>query len=317
MASSILCIGTTPALQRVMVFPRVSIGEVNRARQTREGIAGKSINVAKVLHALGGRPHALSFVGGPGGEAVRRELAARKISSDLIELPTPVRLCVTVIDEASGQVTELVEESRPVEAGMFEQFLRRVQRRLPGCRAAVMSGTIASGGPADLYARCVHVAREAGALAVVDATGKALELALEARPDVVKPNRNELATTVGTPLPDEPSVWAAMRELGQRGAARVVVTSGKKPVQAWDGSRAWRITVPEVKAINPIGSGDAFTAGLTLHLIRGDDLGEACRWGTAAGAANALTPLAGELDRAEVDRLARDIKVEPVSLPHA
>ena len=51
---------------------------------------------------------------------------------------------------------------------------------------------------------------------------------------------------------------------------------------------------PRVRVVNPIGSGDAFTAGLVSRLVRGDDLGEACRWGTAVGAANALTPMAGE-----------------------
>ena len=62
---------------------------------------------------------------------------------------------------------------------------------------------------------------------------------------------------------------------------------------------------PHIVAVNPIGSGDAFAAGLVWRLLRGDDLGEACRWASAVGAANALTLMAGEVDRDEVDRLAR------------
>ena len=42
----ILCVGTTPAAQRVMVFDRLIAGEVNRARITLDGFAGKSVNVA-------------------------------------------------------------------------------------------------------------------------------------------------------------------------------------------------------------------------------------------------------------------------------
>jgi fructose-1-phosphate kinase PfkB-like protein len=64
--------------------------------------------------------------------------------------------------------------------------------------------------------------------------------------------------------------------------------------------------------VNPIGSGDAFTAGLIWRLVRGDDLGEACRWGSAAGTANALTAMAGEVNRADVDRLAPEVDVRRI-----
>jgi tagatose 6-phosphate kinase len=104
----------------------------------------------------------------------------------------------------------------------------------------------------------------------------------------------------------------AMRELCERGAQLVVVSAGKEPVLAFDGKSFWRITVPRIKAVNTIGSGDAFTAGLVWRLVRGDDLGEACRWGSAAGAANALTPMPGEVNRTDVDRLAREIEAQKI-----
>ena len=49
----ILCLGTTPTMQRTMLFPRVRIDEVNRAAEVREYASGKSVNVAKVLKTLG------------------------------------------------------------------------------------------------------------------------------------------------------------------------------------------------------------------------------------------------------------------------
>ena len=64
--------------------------------------------------------------------------------------------------------------------------------------------------------------------------------------------------------------------------------------------------------VNPIGSGDSFTAGLVWRLLRGDDLGEACRWAATAGAANALTAGVGEVERAEVERLAREVEVQRI-----
>ena len=98
---------------------------------------------------------------------------------------------------------------------------------------------------------------------------------------------------------------SAMRELCERGAQRVVVTAGKEPALAFDGRSFWRVQAPRIDAVNPIGSGDAFTAGLVWRLLRGEDLGEACRWGSATGAANALTMMAGEVHLNDVERLVR------------
>lgn len=306
----ILCLGPTPAAQRVMIFHRLTLDAVNRAHTTLDGAAGKAVNVAKVLRTLGETVVATGFAGGDRGEFIRQALADRGVAVDFVPVPERTRQCVTVIDEAGGTVTELVEESRPVASAAYEALAASLQRHLPACRAVVLSGTLTPGGPVDFYRRCAGAAHAAGVWCGVDAQGPPLLAALEARPDLVKPNRAELAATTGRELPDEPAVFAALRELHARGAQRVVVTAGAAPTLAFDGRTFWRITPPRIRALNPIGSGDAFTAALTARLARGDDLGEACRWGAAAGAANALTPMAGEVERAQVEVLVNELCVE-------
>jgi tagatose 6-phosphate kinase len=309
----ILCLGPTPALQRVMVFRKLVLNEVNRAVTTLDGIAGKGVNVAKVLQALGGRPVALGFVGGERGRTLRTALLERRIEMDFIVVAAPTRQCITVIDEAAGIQTELVEESKPVSKANYNSLYAAVERRLPKAQAIVMSGTLTPGGPERFYARCVRLAREVGVLSIVDAKGPPLLQALKARPGLVKPNLSELAATVARDLGDEKQTLRAMRDLHAQGAERVVVTAGKRCTLAFDGQTCWRIIPPKVKAVNPIGSGDAFTACLTWRLLQGDSLGEACCWASAAGAANALTLMAGELEPRVVKRLFRLVRQEEVN----
>jgi tagatose 6-phosphate kinase len=308
----ILCIGTTPALQRVMVFGKLALDSVNRASKTLDGVAGKSVNVAKVLHALGERVLATGFLAVDRGVEIAKDFDSRGISHEFVTVPGQTRQCITVIDESSGAITELVEESHAASEAAYEQLLSIVRKRAEGCRALVMSGTITPGGPPDFYQCCTKTARETGALPVVDAQGPVLLAALKARPGLVKPNRTELSATVGRMLEDETAVITAMREMHDRGAQRVVVTAGKNPTLAFDGENVWRVESPLIKAVNPIGSGDAFTAGLAWRLVQGDNLGESCRWAAAAGAANALTLMAGELDKKDVERLAGKAKVERI-----
>src|SRR5207247_10357179 len=116
--------------------------------------------------------------------------------------------------------------------------------------------------------------------------------------------------TGGRALSDERGRMSAMRELHARGAQQVVVTAGKEPALAFNGRSFWRVRAPRIAAVNPIGSGDAFTAALIWRLLRGEDLGEAFRWASAAGAANALTTMGGEVAAQEVECMVKVCAVE-------
>src|SRR5437763_763870 len=141
----ILCIGPTPAVQRVMVFRKLTLNEVNRATTTLDGPAGKSTNVAKALAALGERPVATGFLGGTRGERLRRALEARGIGCDFSE-SGQTRQCVTIIDELNGTQTELVEESQPLALADYDRLEAIVSGRIKECRAVIMSGTLTPGG---------------------------------------------------------------------------------------------------------------------------------------------------------------------------
>jgi tagatose 6-phosphate kinase len=308
----ILCIGTTPAAQRVMVVRSLELDAVNRAKTTLDGFAGKSINVAKVLAALGAQPTAAGFAGGDRGRELLKVMASLGIGLNFVEVAASTRQCISVLDEAAHTVTELVEESASVSSEDYASLLAIIRKRLPGCSAVVMSGSLTPGGPTDFYRVVTSWAGELGVLSVVDAQGPVLLEALAAKPGLVKPNRSELAATVQRPLKTEKQVISAIQEILEGGAGRVVVTAGKSSALACDGQTAWRIHSPEILPLNPIGSGDAFTAGLVWRLTQKDSLGEACRWAAAAGAANALSLMPGDLDKREVERLVKEVKVEQI-----
>lgn len=122
--SRILCVGTTPAVQRVMIFPKLTLDALNRSAVTLDGAAGKAVNVAKVLKALGQEPVVTGFIDGDRGEFLRAVLAEKGIEFDFVAVKTRTRQCITVIDESGGTHTELVEESRPVGLADLMAFPR-------------------------------------------------------------------------------------------------------------------------------------------------------------------------------------------------
>src|SRR6516165_1301140 len=125
----ILCIGPTPAAQRVMIFRAWTRDMVNRATTTLDGAAGKSINVAKVLKALGEQPCATGFLGGDRGEHLRGILLEQGVELDFVTVQARTRQCITLVDESDATHTELVEESRPVTADDYDRLMAIIRRR--------------------------------------------------------------------------------------------------------------------------------------------------------------------------------------------
>ncbi len=102
----IVCLGTTPTVQRTMTFDRLALDEVNRAKTVDEYASGKSVNVARVAHLLGADVLELGFVGGDRGEFLRRALTEEGVRHDFVSVGPRSRLCTTVIDSSTGTVTE-------------------------------------------------------------------------------------------------------------------------------------------------------------------------------------------------------------------
>jgi tagatose 6-phosphate kinase len=305
----IVCLGTTPTVQRTMTFDRLALDEVNRARAVDEYASGKSVNVARVAHLLGADVLELGFAGGDRGDFIRRALSEEGVHHDFVTVGPRSRLCTTVIDSSTGAVTELVEESAEVAARDWLELRAKFTAAVRRAKVCVLSGSLPPGGPPDFYARCAAIARAAGAVTVVDSRGEPFRLAVReaAGTVIVKLNRNELALTLGVPLENADQFRAALRSCVPP-AAGALVTMGAAGAVAFDGARAMRIATPKVVALNPIGSGDAVAAGLAVALERGAAFIEACVLGIACGAANAITQRAGYVRPQDVNALLADVR---------
>jgi tagatose 6-phosphate kinase len=298
----IICLGLTPTVQRTMTFRNLRVDGVNRAASVLEYASGKSTNVARVLHALGKPVMALGCLGGERGSRFREDLNRAGIPNDFLSVDAETRLCTTVIDQSTGTATELVEESRALRGRDYDAILEKLAMRLMRAKGLVMSGSLPPDAPEDFYASCLQMAGR-NLPTVLDASGSSLLKALKWHPLVVKPNVSEIERTLDADVDDEPSLRGAMRELVAMGAGWVVVTRGAQSVLITNGKAFWEIVPPKVAVVSPIGSGDATAAGIMAGLADGMDVPTACKIGVACGAANAMTPLAGYVDREDVDRL--------------
>jgi tagatose 6-phosphate kinase len=308
----IVTLGTTPALARSMIFERVELDAVNRAREVRVAAAGKSVNVARVSHTLGEPVRCTGFIGGDSGVTLKCDLDALGITHAFVETASPTRVCVTVIERGPARATELIEEPGPVTPGEADALLLAVRGLASIATTLVCSGTLAPGLPGDFYRVCIRAARDVNRSirCIVDARGIALRHAAEAGA-IIKCNRAELGDCVGEPVDTDPQLDHAIASVLVMGAVAAVITDGTRPTHVADAHTRATINTPTVPVVSPIGSGDALAGGLAAGLERGLKLLDAARLGVACGAANAQTPIAGQVDPVEVNRLHQTLRREP------
>ncbi len=184
-----------------------------------------------------------------------------------------------------GTTTELVENGRPLSQDELDAYARAYEESVMGANMAIITGSLPSGTPHTFYRRLVEKTR---CPCVLDFRGEGLLSVLEFEPLVIKPNRQELAATLGQPVESEPSLLAGMRSLNARGARWVLVTQGASDVWLTSKTQTHRFRPPKIeKLVNPIASGDAMAAAIAWGVINGKSMPESVCIGIAAAGQNA------------------------------
>ncbi|MEV5484913.1 1-phosphofructokinase family hexose kinase [Streptomyces sioyaensis] len=294
----ILTVTLNAALDITYRVPRLRPHATNRITEVSERPGGKGLNVARVLAALGHRTVATGFAGGGTGEALRALLAETAVTDALVPVGGATRRTVAVADTATGDTTQLNEPGPVVTPAEWDTFLGTYRELLGEAQAVALCGSLPPGVPVDVYARLTRAARSAGVPVLLDTSGEPLRRGLAARPDLAKPNADELAALTGSTEP-----LRAARDARRRGAHAVAASLGPAGMLAVTAAGAWQAAPPRRIAGNPTGAGDSAVAGLLSGLVEQLSWPERLTRAVALSAATVRAPAAGEFDPATYEEL--------------
>jgi fructose-1-phosphate kinase PfkB-like protein len=345
----ILAAGLSPAWQQIMVFDEFSPGEVNRACEVHWCGSGKVLNVGIALSRLSrGRSAAplsspgevgrgekretdhstlslpspsegegfqcrtLSVIGPRARAAIEPEFEELGVDCRWIEAAAETRICTTIIDRSTGRTTELVENAPLLTTDEVERFRVAFAEEAARANVFVLTGSLPPGCESRHVAESLRDSEaRLGETRPLAIRGPELLAALACRPFCVKPNRDELAATLGRQLVLDDDLHAAMRELNDRGAEWVVVTQGAQAVWALHEGKAYKFQPPRIEnVVNPIGSGDCLAAGIAWAIASGKEMVEAIQLGIAAACDNVGQLLPARIDPGRIAELQRRVRTE-------
>jgi tagatose 6-phosphate kinase len=279
----------------------------HRVTEVTERPGGKGVNVARVLASLGHEVTVTGFTGGATGRAVRDGLTGTaRLADALLPVAGATRRTIAVVDERTGDTTQLNEPGPLITPAEWNTFQEAYEELLAGVSAVALCGSLPPGVPVGAYAALVRTARAAGVPVLLDTSGEPLRRAVAARPDLIKPNADELAELTGSHEP-----LRATQDARRRGARAVVASLGADGLLAVTGEGRWRAAPPARVRGNPTGAGDSAVAGLLSGLAERLPWPDRLARAVALSAATVLAPVAGEYDRAAYQELLGRVTVLP------
>ena len=287
-----------PCLDYVVGVDNLTLGAVNRVATEAVMAGGKGVNVSIVLKNLGHPSCALGFLAGFTGDEIARRLQLQGVDTDFIEVSHGMsRINVKV---KSAEETEINGIGPDIAPSDIEALYTKLDA-LTSDDILVISGSVPTVLPGDIYERIMERLEGRGIRIVVDATRDLLMNVLAFHPFLIKPNNHELGEIFGVELKAREDVVPYAKKLQELGARNVLVSmAGEGAVLVAENGDVIESPSPKGTVVNSVGAGDSMVAGFIAGYLESDGSYEqAFRMGVCTGSASAFSLGLAERDQVE------------------
>lgn len=306
----VITVTLNPALDKTLSIGNFTLGTVNRVENIRYDIGGKGINVSKVLKNFNINSVCTGFLGGVWESYFEKELKERKIETKFVHIGGDTRTNTKVVDSINKVYTDINEAGPNISSEELSCFLENFNALCNKEDIVVLSGGVSSSIPVDIYGSLIKLAKQKGAVTVLDADGELLKHGIKEKPDIIKPNIHELQKLMGFDDEDESAVIKAAKQLIEGGVRKVLVSLGEKGAIyiTEDGVHFCEGLKVDVKST--VGAGDSMVAALVYSLINNLKDKETLAFANACGAASVEMEGTEACSLDDVNKLLDKVKVK-------
>lgn len=305
----IVTVTMNPAIDKTAYIEKFEHGGLNRIKNVFSDAGGKGINVSKTIHELGGNTVATGFLGGSSGIIIEKVLKENNIKSDFIKIKNEIRTNLKVVEE-NGFVTELNEPGPVISEDELNQLLNKLENYADKNTLFILAGSIPNGINKNIYKTIIEKVKSKGSKVFLDADGELFINSLDAKPDIIKPNRTELEQYFKIDYrTNEQELIDMGNKLLEKGISMVNISLGQ--MGALFITNDYKIKCPglSVKAYSTVGAGDAMVAALSYGIDNNLDYKECIKLGMATSADAVTTKGTNPPKKELVDQLIKQVEI--------
>ncbi|MDO4535710.1 MAG: 1-phosphofructokinase family hexose kinase [Clostridium perfringens] len=305
----ILVINLNASVDKRYELEDIKKGSVIRAKTVENTPGGKGIHVANVATILKEDCLVTGFLGGKTGEFIKERLKDYNIEEDFINIKEDTRECLAFTTNDLVQ-TEILEPGPSVSEEEKQSFLDKYNELIDKSTIVVASGSVPKNIESSFYKELIRIANAKGKKFLLDTSGELLRKGIEEKPYFIKPNKDEIECFTGKVIKSDEDAISEIKKFQEMGVRLVVISLGAEGSIAGYNGKFYKITFPKVHAINTVGSGDSYVAGVAIALNRGYDIKELLKLASACGTANSLEKETGFVREDVVLDLIDKVSVE-------
>jgi 1-phosphofructokinase len=282
-----------------------------RAVDSAWGMGGKATDVSWTLGKLGVPTRALGFAAGPNGVRMEKMLRERGVETDFVWVEGETRLNVIIVVDGESQST-ITSSSLKVSSDHLSEFATRYQNALEGASCMVMGGSLPSGVPIEFYSEAIAQAQERNVPVIFDSSGPSLLVGIRSRPEIIKPNLQELGELLGYVPDSRQDVLHAARKIHEDYGSNVIITLGSEGAIAVFGEASYFIHPLSLPVASVAGAGDGVLAGMALAYLRKESFAYGLQHGFALAGAILKTLPTADFEVKDYEEILLQIQIEPL-----
>lgn len=307
----ILAVTMNPSVDISYPLLEFKLDAVNRVETVRKTAGGKGLNVARVIAQMGEKVLATGVLGGTIGDYIVQELNKSDISNDFLKIEKESRNCIAILHE--GMQTEILESGPTLTKEEGANFLRKFAELLDNVSLVTISGSLPKGLPAHFYQQMIEISGKRGVPVILDSSGEPLRKALlhREKPFAIKPNISELSQLLGMEVDSGiSSLQQALDHELFQGIEWIVISMGGEGAFVRHGDSDYRVAIPKIDVVNPVGSGDAVVAGLAVALNRNQSVETVLKTAMTTGMLNTMEAGTGSINMAKFEEYFHLVKID-------
>lgn len=308
----ILTVTMNPSIDVSYPLTFLQLDTVNRISDVSKTAGGKGLNVSRVLSQLEAPLTATGVIGGYFGDYLTIQLDKDGIKHNFSKISGETRSCIAILHD--GQQTEILESGPEVSKKEQDEFVRNFEVLLNEVEYITISGSLPKGLDQNFYSVLIEKAAEMDVKVLLDTSGDALKTSVEntIKPYLIKPNETEIADLIEKNVHSEKELIEALKDKAFDGIEWIVVTLGVDGALVKNGDNYYRVKIPTITVVNPVGSGDSTIAGLAYALYHKKSPEEVMKTGMVTGMLNTQEEKTGFINPNNFESLYEKVSVEKI-----
>ncbi|WP_338969356.1 1-phosphofructokinase family hexose kinase [Spiroplasma endosymbiont of Labia minor] len=288
MTKKIYVLTLSPALDYILKFDDFKKGKTNRPITTDIYAAGKGIHVSMMLNVLNQDNESIIFINGLMESFFLNDLNKSKINYKKFNSAQNIRINLKIIDDSQTEASAKAPAIISTEIDKLKWYLDEV---LTKNDVLIISGSSPDNLGNYIYKELGAIANKNTALLVIDSFGVLLLNSLTEKPFLIKPNLEELETTLNVKINNDEDLISAANKLIQLGTQNVLVSKGNKGAILITKDKVFSASIPKTifKLNNAAGAGDSMLAGFIQKFIETNDFEKSFKTSILCGSATAYS----------------------------